>query len=188
MTRFTIILSFVIAAVIACNFSNDKKVLEKKIISNSVINSNSYIIDTAKISSFNWDNIKDTTKYKAIYLQLNMFSFSHDKFHGNDILSYLYAIGKGTIKLTSDQQYKLFNIINNSANFYGDTCKNFRLNAGFLIIQGKYICGAINIGCQYKQWNFKSENKNSHNGAINEKGLADFKPLLYKIYSNQIPN
>ena len=84
--------------------------------------------------------------------------------------------------LTNKQEYQLYELINDKTNFSNGDCGTFHLNAGFFVFENDKICGTINIGCGYNQWNFSSENLNAKWGSFNEKGFKKIEELLDNIH------
>ena len=147
---------------------------------------NSYQVDSAQLSVFNWTKLKDTAKYNIRYLQLNFLNLPDDSTVGQDILKFIDSVGNKSFLLTRRQEYQLYQLINDTANFSEGDCGTFHLNAGFLVFDKEKICGTINIGCAYNQWNFSSENLNAKYGAFNERGFSKMQRLLDNINSDKI--
>ncbi len=156
------------------NSINNKDTLNQK-------KSTNYQADTEQLSAFNWAQLKDTTKYDLRYLQLNFLNFPADHTIGQDILGLSDSLNTKSLLLTNRQEFQLYQLINNTANFSEGDCGTFHLNAGIFVLDKDKICGIINIGCGYSQWNFSSENLNAKYGAFNELGFNKMQQLLDDI-------
>ena len=145
---------------------------------------NSYQVDTSQLLTFKWTQLKDTNKYNIRYLQLNFSTLPDDSTLEQDILKFNDPISHKSFLLSGKQKYQLYQLINDISNFSEGDCGTFHLNAGILVFDIDKICGAINIGCGYNQWNFSSENLNAKYGAFNERGFKRMQQLLDDINLN----
>jgi hypothetical protein len=181
MTNFKLLLSLTIFTCFSCSQHSDKKNSTNIIDTIAYKNLNSYQVDTSQFSIFNWTGLKDTAKYNICYLQLNFINFPDDSTIGQDILKFSDSIRNKPFSLTNRQEYRLYQLINNTTNFSEGDCGTFHLNAGILVFDEGKICGTINIGCGYNQWNFSSENSKAKYGLFNEKGFKKMQELLDDI-------
>lgn len=117
-------------------------------------------------------------------MQLNFLNFPNDSTVGQDILKFADSISNKSFLLLGRQEYQLYQLINDTTNFSEGDCGTFHLNAGILVFDKDKICGTINIGCGYNQWNFSSKNLNSKYGAFNERGFNKMQQLLDDINLN----
>jgi hypothetical protein len=181
MTTRQLILSLTIFTCISCSHPSDKTNSTDIKDPTADQNLNSYQVDTTKLSIFDWTQLKDTTKYNIRYLQLNFFNVPDDSTVGQNILKFTDSINNKSFLLTGRQEYQLYQLINDATNFSEGDCGTFYLNAGILVFDKDKICGTINIGCGYNQWNFSSENLNAKYGAFNERGFSKMQQLLDDI-------
>ena len=181
MTILKLILSLAVLTCISCSQPSGKKPLAN--IEDSIPHRklNNYQVDTSKLLTFKWTRLKDTTKYNIRYLQLNFSSFPNDSAVGQDILKFTDTISNKSFLLSGRQKYQLYQLINDTSNFSEGDCGTFHLNAGILVFDKENICGTINIGCGYNQWNFSSDNLNAKYGAFNERGFMKMQKLLDDI-------
>jgi hypothetical protein len=170
-------------AILICNScsqpGNHNPVNSKEPITHNYINR--YQVDTSQFSTFKWTQLADTAKYDIRYLQLNFLNYPEDSTIGQDILNFTDAIEDSSFLLTGKQEYQLYQLINDTANFSEGDCGTFHLNAGMLVFSQNKICSAIDIGCGYNQWNFSSENPRAKYGAFNDRGFKKMEELLNEI-------
>lgn len=166
---------------LSCNNVSQKRTPKATNKTDTVIKSLSIAKDRLPLQRFNWTELSNTDRFEIRYLQLNFLSFPTNEMIGNSIIRFADSLNTKSVLLTNEQVLDLFNLINEKSNFSEGDCGTFHLNAGFFVLLKGKICATIDIGCNYAQWNFSSENPNSKFGFLNEAGVKKMTSLLDDI-------